>query len=128
MRAFGRIGCTFDVKHLRDATEPRTLAFSPSFRGLKMLGTCRALGDIDRATASTFDVELRDSIDSSADELVRVDCSGVTFMDSAGYRVLVGATAYAVRRGHTLVLSNMSSSCAMLIRLCDPEHELRIEP
>lgn len=95
-----------------------------------MLGTCTALGEIDRMSASAFDVELRDTIDcaEAQEEFVRVDCSGVTFMDSAGYRVLVGATAYAVRRGHTLVMTNMSSSCALLVRLCDPDHELRIEP
>jgi anti-sigma B factor antagonist len=95
-----------------------------------MLGICKALGDIDRSSASSFDVELRDAIDSAEadDDVVRVDCSGVTFMDSAGYRVLVGATAYAVRRGHTLVMTNMSSSCAMLVRLCDRDHELRVEP
>ena len=49
-------------------------------------------------------------------------------MDSAGYRVLVGASEYAVRRGHTLLMTKMSSSYALLVRLCDPDHELRIEP
>ena len=92
-----------------------------------MRGTCRAFGEIDRATASAFDVVLRDAIDDSGDAVVNVDCSGVTFMDSAGYRVLVGATAYAVRRGRTLAIRNLSSSCAMLIRLCDSDHELRVD-
>jgi anti-anti-sigma factor len=91
-----------------------------------MLATCRALGEIDRATASAFDVVLRDAIDDSDEVVVNVDCSGITFMDSAGYRVLVDATAYAVRRGRTLVIRNMSSSCAMLIRLCDSDHELLV--
>lgn len=92
-----------------------------------MLGTCTALGDIDRSSASKFDAELRGAIDAAEEVLVRVDCSGVTFMDSAGYRVLVGATEYAVQRGHRLVLGDMSSPCAMLIGLCDSSHELRIE-
>jgi anti-sigma B factor antagonist len=92
-----------------------------------MPGTCMALGEIDRSTASLFDVELRDAIDTAVENLVNVDCSGVTFMDSAGYRVLVSATEYAVRRGRTLVLRDMSPPCAMLIRLCDSNHVLGIE-
>ena len=93
-----------------------------------MLGTCTALGDIDRATASSFDVELRDAIGSSDEAFVSVDCSGVTFMDSAGYRVLVDATDYPVRRGHTVVIRDLSPACALLIRLCDVDGELHVEP
>jgi anti-sigma B factor antagonist len=93
-----------------------------------MQGTCKPLGDIDRSTAATFDVDLRDAIDNSDEALVSVDCSGVTFMDSAGYRVLVGATEYAVRRGHTLVFRDPSASCALLIRLCDFDREIYVEP
>ena len=92
-----------------------------------MQGTCKPLGDIDRWTCATFDVDLRDAIDDTDEALVIVDCSGVTFMDSAGYRVLVGATEYAVRRGHTLVFRDPSPACALLIRLCDSDHELRVD-
>jgi len=92
-----------------------------------MLGTCTSSGDIDRATAATFGAQIYDTIDNSDEALVSVDCSGVTFMDSAGYHVLVDATRYAVKRGHTLVIRNPSPSCAMLLRLCDMESELRID-
>jgi anti-sigma B factor antagonist len=92
-----------------------------------MQGICKPLGDIDRSTAARFDVDLRDAIDNSDEALVSVDCSGVTFMDSAGYRVLVGATEYADRRGHMLVFRHPSPSCALLIRLCDSDHELRVD-
>ena len=92
-----------------------------------MQGTCKPLGDIDRSTAAEFDVDLRDAIDNSDETLVNVDCSGVTFMDSAGYRVLVGASEYAVRRGRSLVFCDPSPVCALLIRLCDLEHELRVD-
>jgi anti-anti-sigma regulatory factor len=47
-----------------------------------MLGTCTAFGEIDRATASAFNADLHDAIDSSDEAFVSVDCSGVTFMDS----------------------------------------------
>lgn len=92
-----------------------------------MLGTCTSSGDIDRASAAAFGAEIYDTIDNADDELVSVDCSGVTFMDSAGFHVLVDATQYAVRRGHTLVIRNPSHACAMLLRLCDMESELRID-
>ena len=92
-----------------------------------MLGTCRALGEIDTATAAAFGADLRDAIDSSDEAFVSVDCSGVTFMDSAGYHALLDATNHAVRRGHTLVIRDPSPSCALLIRLCDMDHELRID-
>ena len=92
-----------------------------------MLGTCITSGDIDRASAAAFGAEIYDTIDDSDDELVSVDCSGVTFMDSAGYHVLADATRYAMRRGHTLVIRNPSRACAMLLRLCDTESDLRID-
>jgi anti-anti-sigma factor len=89
--------------------------------------TCIADGEIDRATAPALDVELRDTIDQAEEAVVYVDCSGVTFMDPAGFRVLVDATQYAMRRGHTLVIRNMSPSCARLVELCDRDLELRLE-
>ena len=92
-----------------------------------MLGTCTALGQIDTATAASFNADLHDTIDSSDEAFVSVDCSGVTFMDSAGYHALVDATSYAVRRGHTLVIRNLSPSCARLVRLCDLDRQLHVE-
>jgi anti-anti-sigma factor len=92
-----------------------------------MPGTCRALGEIDRANAAAFGVVLRDAVDCSDEAFVSVDCSGLAFIDSAGYRVLVDATNYAVRRGHTLVVRDPSPSCALLIRLCDMDHEIHVD-
>jgi len=92
-----------------------------------MFGTCRPGGDIDIATAQSFDAELRDAIDSADEALVVVDCSRVTFMDAAAYHVLARATEYAGRRGHTLVIRRMSPSCERLLRLCDPGRELHVD-
>jgi anti-anti-sigma factor len=90
-----------------------------------MLGTCEAIGDIDMATVPALIADLRRAIDNADETMVGVDCSRVTFMDSAGYHALMDATAYAARRGHTLVIRDASTSCARLIRLCDPNRELR---
>ncbi len=93
-----------------------------------MLGTSKAIQEIDRATAPAFNAYLHDAIDTSDEVLVVVDCADVTFMDSAAFHVLVDATEYAVRHDHTLLIRNLSPSCAMLIRLCDLDRELRVEP
>lgn len=92
-----------------------------------MLGTCKAFGEIGVATALAFQADLYDTIDSSNDALVVLDCSDVTYMDATGYSVLVDATDYAVRHGHTLVIRGLSPSCAVLLRQYDREHELRVE-
>ena len=93
-----------------------------------MAATYWALGEIDFATAATFSAELRRTIDSCDDATVGVDCSGVTFMGTAGFRVLVDATDHAARQGRTLVIRNLSSSCTLLIGLCDSGGALLVEP
>jgi anti-anti-sigma factor len=92
-----------------------------------MLGTYRVIGEIDLATAPGLTAGLRETIDTSREALVSVDCSGMAFMDSSGFHALVDATAYAGRRGHTLVIRNLSSSSGRLIRFCDWDHKLRVE-
>jgi anti-anti-sigma factor len=93
-----------------------------------MLRVCNAIGDIDSATAPHFIADLRRVIDNSDEAFVSVDCSDVTFMDSAGYHALVNATRYAARRGHTLMIRNLSAACARLVEICDWEGELRVDP
>ncbi len=93
-----------------------------------MLGSYYCIGNIDVGTAPAFNADLHDTIDNSDQPLVSVDCSGVTSMDPAGYHALVDATRYAVRRGRTLVIRNLSPPCARLLRLYDWDHELCIEP
>lgn len=84
-----------------------------------MLGTCYARGEIDRATAPILRADLRHTIDRSDTERVVVDCSAVTFADSACYHTLVEATSYARDHGHSLVIRNPSPSCALLLCVCD---------
>jgi anti-anti-sigma factor len=92
-----------------------------------LLGTCEAIGDIDLASAPALAANLRETTDGSDEVIISVDCSGVTFMDSAGFHVLVTATEYAAHRGHTLVIRNASPWCAWTIQLCDYDRELRVE-
>ena len=93
-----------------------------------MLGTCRAVGEIDIASAGAFLADLHDAVDRADEDLVGVDCSGVTFMDSAGFHTLVEATEYAARHAHTLVVRNLSSECQRLLMLSAQSGDLVIEP
>jgi stage II sporulation protein AA (anti-sigma F factor antagonist) len=93
-----------------------------------MLGTCPVIGEIDLATAPALRADLRNTIDRSDTDLVVVDCSGVTFMDSGGYHALADETAYASRHGHALVIRNPSPSCALVLRLCDWDGLHREDP
>ena len=110
------------------AVVARSGSTPPSCKGTRrVLRTCKAIGEIDMATAPKLMDDLRETIDASDEALVSVDCSDVTFMDSSGFHVLVDATGYAARRGHTLVIRDMSPSCRRLIRLCNVDHELCVE-
>lgn len=92
-----------------------------------MLGTFNATGEIDLFTAPRFSAGIHDAIDRSDNALVAVDCSGVTFMDSSGYEVLVDATDYAARHGRTLVVRNASRPCRALFRVFEADGELRFD-
>ena len=92
-----------------------------------MLGAFNAVGEIDLLTAPALNAGIHDAIDRSDDALVAVDCSGVTFMDSSGYEVLVDATEYAARRGHTLVIRNASRPCTRLFHAFADDAELRFD-
>jgi anti-anti-sigma factor len=93
-----------------------------------MLGYCKVTGEVDLATAQTLSADLHDIIDHSDVELVVVDCTDLTFIDSSGFYALVEANAYAVGHDHTLVIRHMSPRCARLIYLCDWGNELHLEP
>ncbi len=71
-----------------------------SDRGMPVL---RARGEIDVASAPEFHASLYDLIGQHADTIV-VDLSGVSFIDSTGLGVLVGAETQAREEGKALRL------------------------
>ncbi|OLR94695.1 hypothetical protein BJP25_10270 [Actinokineospora bangkokensis] len=62
-------------------------------------------GEVDLATAPQLEQELADALATPGATGVRVDLSGVEFMDSAGLRVLVAALKSAEDAGLTLTLA-----------------------
>jgi len=89
--------------------------------------TSALCGDIDRFTVAAFREGLYRSIDAADRAIVEIDLSGVTFMDSAGYRAVVEANAYAVGTDHLLVIRNLSEPCTKLVRICDQGNQLRLD-
>jgi anti-anti-sigma factor len=84
-------------------------------------------GEIDRSTAAAFREGLHRTIDLAEGAIVEIDLSGVTFMDSSGYRAVVAANTHAVATDHLLVIRNLSEPCTKLVRICDQSNELRLE-
>jgi anti-anti-sigma factor len=89
--------------------------------------TSALCGGIDRSTVAAFRDGLYRSIDAADGAIVEIDLSGVTFMDSSGYRAVVEANAYAVGSDHLLVIRNPLRPCTKLVRLCDQGNELRLD-
>jgi anti-anti-sigma factor len=92
-----------------------------------MFGTYEPSGEIDAATAPAFLTSMRSVIDGAEHAAVFVDCSAVTFMDSAAFHALVAATLYAAGRGHHIVVRGLRSHSARMLRMCDLHDELAIE-
>jgi anti-sigma B factor antagonist len=68
-------------------------------------GTARVVlqGELDIATSPKAEAELR-RIEGGGVRLVVLDLRGLTFMDSTGLRLLVGADARARESGHRLAI------------------------
>jgi anti-anti-sigma regulatory factor len=93
--------------------------------GLRLLlGTNNVGREIDASTTAALICELHDRVDGSGEFIVSVDCASITFVDSAAFHALEDATRYAARRGHSLVIRNLSPSCSQVLRFCDVAHEL----
>jgi anti-anti-sigma factor len=60
-------------------------------------------GDVDLAAHARFQTGIEQCWDGSTDLLI--DCSGITFLDSMGLRVLVHALQRATTGGHTITLA-----------------------
>lgn len=83
-------------------------------------------GEIDLSTSGCFREQLHEVIDGTSGALVFVDFSDITFIGSAGYREVLGATSYAKSRDQLLVIQNPSLTCRRLFDLIG-EYDFRVE-
>ena len=77
--------------------------------------TVRLSGELDVVSRAA----VLDACTAGAPLDVRVDLSGVVFMDCAGYGALVAGTHEVASRGGTLVLANPSAESQRLLTLID---------
>jgi anti-sigma B factor antagonist len=63
----------------------------------------RASGELDMASAETFENELRQAIDSEASTVV-LDVEGLTFIDSTGLRAFLLAVEMSRSNGRCLIV------------------------
>jgi anti-sigma B factor antagonist len=85
----------------------------------------RVAGDLDAYTAPALE-ELLVGRETGGD--VRVDLSGVTFIDSTGIRAIVRADNDLRGRDRTLVVMAPSPSVMRLLELTSLDERIRIEP
>lgn len=78
-------------------------------------GDCRANGELGFATALQAHAKLQRLI--TAGSSVRIDCSGLERIDSAGLAVLLDAVALARDRGTDLRYVNLPAGVLRLARL-----------
>jgi anti-sigma B factor antagonist len=91
-------------------------------------GVVMANGEVDLSTASLLEQAITDGADLAAETgsaTVVVDLSGVTFMDSAGLRVLVAASEMD---GTTLRLASINQQLIRLLHLSGLTKILDIRP
>lgn len=67
----------------------------------------RVTGEMDMSTVVTFEEAFSATLDEAPDPL-RIDLSGVTFMDSSGLNALIRARNAMEDRGRKLVISGVS--------------------
>ena len=84
--------------------------------------------EIDFATAPAFLAEMREAIDWADNRAAVIDCSAITFMDSAAFHALFDAHEYAIERDHVLVVRGLAENCRRVLRICDRGNEITLEP
>ncbi|MBS2532829.1 STAS domain-containing protein [Catenulispora sp. NF23] len=72
-------------------------------------------GDVDLAAHARFESEIEQGWDGSTD--LRIDCSGITFLDSMGLRVLVHTLQRATANDRTITLAAPSQPVLRVLEL-----------
>ena len=86
---------------------------------------CRLSGELDSATGPLLRAVLNDRIDASQDTVI--DLSAVTFIDSSGVGVLVGALRRFQETGHKLSLREPNPSIRRVLEMTGLSGALPIE-
>jgi anti-sigma B factor antagonist len=88
--------------------------------------TLRASGELDVASAKTFEDELRQAIESGA-SMVVLDLEGLTFIDSTGLRALLMAAELSRSKGLRLRVIRASKELRRVVEVSGVEDALPLE-
>ncbi len=88
----------------------------------------RLHGELDMATSAALDRALSSAFDGGGGTSVVVDLASLTFMDSTGIAVLLGACRRAEEAGQSLVVRSPSRPVLKAFRLTGVDQILAIEP
>jgi anti-anti-sigma factor len=98
-----------------------TVAWAPGESGT---ATVVISGEVDAATVPLLEEALAEAAQVATGVLV-VDVAGVTFMDAAGLRVLLGAQAEAAKRRAGLRLAHVSAAVQRLFTAAGVQDRFR---
>ena len=88
--------------------------------------TARLCGEIDHHSAVSIRQELDECICRSRPSLLRLDLSGVSFMDSSGLGLIMGRYALVKQYGGTLSVLDPSPAVLKIIKLAGMERMVSI--
>lgn len=84
-------------------------------------------GDLDAETVDEFNTAIDDVISADA-QLVVLDLTAVTFLDSTGLRGIVGASSLLTDRGGRLTVTGLSGAAQRVLELTGLLERLRDPP
>ena len=84
----------------------------------------RPAGELDIASASALEDSLRQALESGASSIA-LDLTRVTFIDSAGVRVVLWAAEHSRREGDRLHIDSGSAGVRRLLELTERERTRR---
>ena len=92
--------------------------------------TLSLAGDLDADASAALDVLIINAVGQGGVRNLIVDLRGVSFLDAAGVRALIGARQAALRHGAALHLTNAKGIVLQVLRIVglDPIHHSPAEP
>ena len=91
------------------------------------IGMASVEGEIDHHSAVNIRMELDDCIRRARPRILRLDLSGVTFMDSSGLGLIMGRCALMQQKGGELILWRPTSAVLRMAHLSGLERLVKIE-
>ena len=84
---------------------------------LSAVGVVHLIGEFDALTQHHAQTELTSVITATAGEVLLIDCSELTFVDSSGLSVLCAAQDFAMEHGKRIALVKRSDTLDALLHL-----------